>query len=107
MQEMRAPLLLVVLEGVSMLFGLLFLASMIAGFVKAPWWFWVLAGVTMAIIAATDPGRLRVSNADVRGMDALPLLLEDLKLVSRGCLLSAVAFLAGSGLADLLVLAGF
>lgn len=90
-----------------MLAGLLFAATLIAGFVKAPWWFWLLSGITMAIIAATDPARLRVSNADVRGLDALPLLLQDLKLVSRGCVASAVAFLAGRGVADVLILAGY
>lgn len=79
-----------------MLSAMLVVASVFAGVVKAPWWFWVLSGVTIAIVSATEPGRLRVSTADVRGLDALPLVLEDLKLALRGCALSGLAFAAGS-----------
>lgn len=79
-----------------MLSAMLLVASGFAGVVKAPWWFWVLAGVTSAIVSATEPGRLRISTADVRGLDALPLVLEDLKLVGRGCVMSGLAFTAGS-----------
>lgn len=79
-----------------MLSVMLLMASVCAGVVKAPWWFWVLSGVTIAIVSATDPGRLRVSTADVRGLDALPLVLEDLKLAARGCAISGLAFAAGS-----------
>ncbi len=89
--------------GAWMLSALLVVASLIAGLVKAPWWFWLLAGVTMALISATDPKRLRVSNAEVRGLEALPLLLDDLKLVTRGFLISALAFAAGSSLGNAVV----
>lgn len=86
-----------------MLSALLVVASLIAGLVKAPWWFWVLAGVTMALISATDPARLRVSNAEVRGLEALPHFVEDLKLVTRGFFVSALAFAAGSSLGNVVV----
>jgi hypothetical protein len=79
-----------------MLSAMLLVASVCAGAVKAPWWFWVLSGVTIAIVSATEPGRLRIRTADVRGLAALPLVFEDLKLAARGCALSGAAFAAGS-----------
>lgn len=90
-------------RGLSMLSVMLMSASACAGVVKAPWWFWVLSGVTMAIVSATEPGRLRISTADVRGLDALPLVLEDLKLAARGCVLSGLAFAAGSAVSSLVL----
>lgn len=86
-----------------MLSAMLLVASMFAGAVKAPWWFWVLSGVTIAIVSATEPGRMRIKTADVRGLAALPLVLEDLKLAARGCMFSGFAFAAG-GFASNLIL---
>jgi hypothetical protein len=86
-----------------MLSVMLVVASLVAGLVKAPWWFWLLSGVTMAIVTATEPERFRVSTADVRGFAALPIVLGDLKLAARGCVLSAMAFGTGSGLTSLLL----
>jgi hypothetical protein len=86
-----------------MLSAMLVVASVCAGMVRAPWWFWLLSGVTIAIVAATEPSRLRVSTAEVRGLAALPLVFEDLKLAVRGCVFSAVAFAAGSGLSSLVL----
>ena len=81
-----------------MLITLSILASFVGGFAKAPWWFWLLSGLTAALLATTDPERLRRSYAEVRGIAAFPLLLDDLKALSRGCLTSAAAFALGSAL---------
>ena len=86
-----------------MLSAMLVVASMCAGAVKAPWWFWLLAGVTIAIVSATEPERQRMRAADVRGFAALPLVLEDLKLAVRGCILSGLAFVAGSSASSLML----
>src|SRR5262245_30418649 len=80
----------------NMLARLLILASFVGGFARAPWWFWVVGGVTLALLFWTDPQRQRTSYADVRGVATLPLLLEDLKSISLACLTSAVAFALGS-----------
>jgi len=86
-----------------MLSVMLVVASLCAGLVKGPWWFWLLSGATMAIVSATEPERLRVNTADVRGFEALPIVLNDLKLAARGCVLSAIAYGAGSALTSLLL----
>lgn len=77
-----------------MLALMLISASFVAGLVKAPWWFWVLGGITLAVLAATDPRRVRVSYAEIRGFNTL--LLADLRLVARQCVYSAAAFACGT-----------
>lgn len=86
-----------------MLVMLSIFASFVAGFVRAPWWFWVLGGATLALLAATDHRRLRASYADMRGLSSLPMVLDDVKIIVRECLVSAVAFGAGTGLSYLLL----
>lgn len=84
--------------GVTMLIALSICASFVAGFVRAPWWFWIVGGATLALLAATDPQRLRVSYADMRGLSSLPLVLDDMKIIARECLVSAAAFGVGTAL---------
>jgi hypothetical protein len=79
--------------GAGMLALLLIAASFVAGLVKAPWWFWLLAGVTLAVLTATDPSRARMSYAEVRGFNTM--LFSDLGLLARSCLLAAAAFAGG------------
>lgn len=76
----------------------LIIASLLAGFAKAPWWFWLIGGAALALLSATNPDRLRASYADARGADTIPILLEDLKSLAAGCLMSAGAFALGSAL---------
>ncbi len=78
-----------------MLASLLIAASFVAGLVKAPWWFWLLSGITLAVLKATDPSRLRASYAEVKGFNTLPLLAGDLRLTLWGCAASAAAFACG------------
>lgn len=73
-------------------------ASFVGGFARAPWWFWVVGGLAMALLTATDPMRQRTSYADLRGTASLPLLLSDLRSLSTGCLMSAAAFALGTAL---------
>lgn len=87
-----------------MLAGFAILASLLGGLARGPWWFWLIGGGALAILAVTDPRRLRPSYADVGTLDALPLLLNDLRVVSSGCLASATAFAAGSALSWVLPL---
>ncbi|RTL72681.1 MAG: hypothetical protein EKK41_03465 [Hyphomicrobiales bacterium] len=76
-----------------MLAVLLITASFVAGLVKAPWWFWLLAGVTLTVLSATDPSRARMSYAEVRGFNTM--LFSDLGLLVRSCLFAAAAFAGG------------
>lgn len=85
-----------------MLVALSVVASFVAGFARAPWWFWVLGGVTLALLAATDPRRLRSSYSDIRGLSTVPMLFEDAKLIGREFGIAAAAFASGSALSALL-----
>lgn len=85
-----------------MLAVLLIAASFVAGLVKAPWWFWLLAGVTLAVCSATDPDRTRVSYAEVRGFNTM--LFADLRLFARGCFYAAAAFAGGAWAASFTLL---
>lgn len=85
-----------------MLVTLSILASLLAGLAKAPWWFWLAGGGTLAVLRFTDSRRLRPHYADMGTIEALPLLLSDLRTVSAGCLVSAAAFAAGTALSWML-----
>lgn len=86
-----------------MLVALSIFASFMAGLARAPWWFWIVGGATLALLAATDPRRLRASYADMRGLSSLPMVLDDVKVMVRECLVSASAFGVGTGLSYLLL----
>jgi Zn-dependent protease with chaperone function len=91
------------MQGVFVLLVALSLAAtLLGGFAKAPWWFWLVGAAALALLIATDPNRLRASYADTRGLDTVPLLLGDLKSLSIGCLMSAAAFALGVALSWLL-----
>jgi hypothetical protein len=81
-----------------MLISMSVAASFVGGFAKAPWWFWLLAGLALALLVATDPTRHRASYADAAGAGSIPLLLNDLKNLTTGCLMSVVAFALGTAL---------
>jgi hypothetical protein len=70
--------------------------SLLAGLFKGPWWFWLVGGATLAALSITSPDRVRASYAEASAVEAVPLLMSDLKAVSTGCALSAAAFAAGS-----------
>ena len=78
-----------------MLNALSILVSLLAGLVKGPWWFWLVGGAALAFLGITAPDRLRPSYTDMSAMEALPLLLSDLKIVSTGCAATAAAFAVG------------
>ncbi len=78
-----------------MLNALSILVSLLAGIVKGPWWFWLVGGATLAVLSITAPDRLRPGYADMSTIEALPLLLDDLKTVSTGCAMAAAAFAVG------------
>jgi 4-hydroxybenzoate polyprenyltransferase len=91
------------MQGVSVLLVALSLAAtLLGGFARAPWWFWLVGAAALALLIATDPNRFRASYADTRGLDTVPLLLGDLKSLSIGCLMSAAAFALGVALSWLL-----
>jgi hypothetical protein len=79
-----------------MLYALAIVVSLLAGLLKAPWWFWIVGGATLALLDITSPERLRPSYTDMSTLEAMPLLWSDLKAVSAGCVAAAVAFSAGS-----------
>ena len=78
-----------------MLHALSILVSLLAGLVRGPWWFWLVGGVTLAVLSITAPDRLRPRYADTSTIEALPLLLSDLKTVTTGCAAAAAAFAVG------------
>ena len=85
--------------GVTVLLVMLSLAAtLLGGFARAPWWFWLVGAAALALLMATDPDRLRASYADARGVRSVPLLLGDLKSLSIACSMSAAAFAVGSAL---------
>jgi len=73
-------------------------ATLLGGFARAPWWFWLVGAAALGLLMATDPNRLRAGYADVRGVNSVPLLLDDLKTLSMACAMSAAAFALGSAL---------
>jgi hypothetical protein len=73
-------------------------ATLLGGFARAPWWFWLVGAAALALLMATDPDRVRANYADARGLNSVPLLLGDLKTLSMATLTSAAAFALGSAL---------
>jgi hypothetical protein len=84
--------------GLAMLVMLSVVATMLGGLARAPWWFWLVGAGALMLLIATDPGRPRASYADTRGLNTLPLLVDDLKSLSMASLMSAAAFGLGSAL---------
>ena len=84
--------------GFAVLIALSLTATLLGGFARAPWWFWLLGVAATALLMATDPDRQRASCAEARGLTSIPLLLDDLKTVSVAALISAAAFALGSAL---------
>jgi hypothetical protein len=70
-------------------------ASLLTGLTKGPWWFWLVASATVALLSITDPARLRPRYADLAGLEAVPRFLDDLRLASICCAVCAVAFAVG------------
>lgn len=85
-----------------MLVALSVFASFVAGLARAPWWFWLVSGITLALLAATDPRRLRASYSDMRGLSTLPMLFQDAILIARECAIAAGAFGLGAALSSLI-----
>jgi Zn-dependent protease with chaperone function len=55
------------MQGVFVLLVALSLAAtLLGGFAKAPWWFWLVGAAALALLIATDPNRFRASYADTR-----------------------------------------
>jgi hypothetical protein len=76
-----------------MLVQLAMLASAGAGFANAPWWFWLVAALALAVLALTDPDRVHPRYAD--GGIADLIVINSLARFSTGCLASGSAFAAG------------
>jgi hypothetical protein len=78
-----------------MLVTLSILAALLAGLTKGPWWFWLVASATVVLLSLTDPARLRPRYADLGGLDAVPRLLDDLRIISVCSAVCAAAFTLG------------
>ena len=84
-----------------MLAQLALLAAAGAGFAHAPWWFWLVAALALAVLALTDHDRAHPRYAD--GGIAELLLVNGLARFSSGCIASASAFAAGRLAASLIL----
>ena len=84
-----------------MLAQLALLAAAGAGFAHAPWWFWLVAALALAVLALTDPDRVHPRYAD--GGIAELLVVNGLARFSGGCIASASAFAAGRLAASLIL----
>jgi hypothetical protein len=73
-------------------------ATLLGGFARTPWWFWLVGAAVLALLMATNPDRLRASYAEARGLNSVALLLSDLKTLSIASLMSAAAFGLGTAL---------
>ena len=76
-----------------MLVQLAMLASAAAGFASAPWWFWLVTALALAVLALTDPDKVHPRYAD--GGIADLIVINSLARFSTGCVASASAFAAG------------
>jgi len=84
-----------------MLAQLALLAAAGAGFAHAPWWFWLVAALVLAVLALTDPDRVHPRYAD--GGIAELLVVNSLARFSSGCIAAASAFAAGRLAASLIL----
>ena len=84
-----------------MLAQLALLAAAGAGFAHAPWWFWLVAALALAVLALTDPDRVHPRYAD--GGIAELLVVNSLARFSSGCIAAASAFAAGRLAASLIL----
>jgi hypothetical protein len=73
-------------------------ATLLGGFARTPWWFWLVGAAALALLMATNPDRLRATYAEARGLNSFTLLLGDLKTLSIACMMSAAAFGLGTAL---------
>ena len=76
------------------------LAAASAGFVNAPWWFWLVAALALAVLGLTDPDKVHPRYAD--GGIAQLLLADSLARFASACAASAGAFAAGRLAASLM-----
>ena len=76
-----------------MLTQLAVLAAAGAGFLNAPWWFWIVAGVGLAVLGLTDPDKVHPRYAD--GGIAQLLVVDSLARLSSASIAAALAFAAG------------
>ena len=84
-----------------MLTQLAMLATASAGFINAPWWFWLVAALALAVLGLTDPDKVHPRYAD--GGIASLLLADSLARFASACAASGGAF-AGGRVAALLML---
>jgi hypothetical protein len=83
-----------------MLTQLAILAAGSAGFVNAPWWFWLVAALALAVLGLTDPDKVHPRYAD--GGIAQLLVADSLARFASACAASAGAFAAGRLAASLM-----
>jgi hypothetical protein len=88
-------------EEVLMLALLAILAACGAGFANAPWWFWLVAALVLAVLGVTDPSKVHPRYAD--GGLAEVLVVNSLASFSTGCVGAALAFAVGRCAALLLL----
>jgi len=76
-----------------MLTQLAILAAAGAGFLNAPWWFWIIAALALAVLGLTDPDKIHPRYGD--GGIAQLLVIDGLARLSTASIASALAFAAG------------
>ncbi|HEU0060285.1 MAG TPA: hypothetical protein VFR19_10440 [Hyphomicrobiaceae bacterium] len=76
-----------------MLRQLSILAAASAGFVNAPWWFWLVAALALAVLGLTDPDEVHPRYAD--GGIAQLLVADSLARFASACAASGGAFAGG------------
>jgi hypothetical protein len=83
-----------------MLTQLAMLAAAGAGFLHAPWWFWLVAALALAVLGLTDPDKVHPRYAD--GGIARLLVVDSLAGLSSASVAAALAFAAGRFAASLM-----
>jgi hypothetical protein len=83
-----------------MLTQLAILAAAAAGFVSAPWWFWLVAALALAALGLTDPDKVHPRYAD--GGIAQLFVVDSLARLSSAAVAAALAFAAGRFVASLI-----
>jgi hypothetical protein len=83
-----------------MLTQLAILAAAGAGFVSAPWWFWIVAALALTVLGLTDPNKVHPRYAD--GGIAQLFVVDSLARFSSASVAAALAFAAGRLAASLM-----